>query len=364
MYVKMLNNIIIKGFVFIALVSGFTIFGCTLSKSKTPVSAWEKIKVGDDGPSERIGSVQFWDGSNLFMLWGYEVNDKIDQCKEIWRFNPSEKKWAEVIPKTDKFPYLYRPSITWSGTRLLIFGGETKNDTKSRQMYEFLPSRKIFREVDLGKNVPSGKAGPVTIDNRFIYLITYVTEWETNIWNYKKEALWKFNLKHDEWSGVDQKNNIPKSVRRNSPDFRFSDLLGVKGDKLYYLVSNKKLLTFDFYSRTWKQHNITGEIPEERKSITGAWTGRYFIMFGGYQGPLGGTDFWQSYYNDLWLFDTKTKKWTKIEIEGITPPPLKSEGVWTGKFFYIVYGHNLEDQSHHKSIWRIDLSNYINSNKK
>ena len=70
----------------------------------------------------------------------------------------------------------------------------------------------------------------------------------------------------------------------------------------------------------WKQHTTTGPSPSARSTPAVGAVGAQVYVFGGvFDSFIAGTD---TFYNDLYRFNTKSDHWTQLTPTGAVPPAL------------------------------------------
>lgn len=89
---------------------------------------------------------------------------------------------------------------------------------------------------------------------------------------------------------------------------------------------------YDPVTNTWETMSTTGALTK-REGMAFAWTGSKVIIFGGY--ATGGAG---SVKNDIALFDPATNTWEIPPSTGAPPPRGDGKAVWTGKQFLVFGG--------------------------
>lgn len=78
---------------------------------------------------------------------------------------------------------------------------------------------------------------------------------------------------------------------------------------------------FDIQSLTWSVADATGDIPPPRVGVTmAAVGGMIYVFVGGMIYVFGGRDKEHVELNELYSFNTCTKKWTLLSSGGASPP--------------------------------------------
>lgn len=92
---------------------------------------------------------------------------------------------------------------------------------------------------------------------------------------------------------------------------------------------------------------MIGALPPPCRAHTSTLVDRKLIVFGGGEGP--------TYYNQLYILDTVTYRWTHPDIKGELPPPRRAHtAVFYRSCLYVFGGGN--GQAALNDLWRLDLS--------
>ncbi|KAK2079446.1 hypothetical protein QBZ16_003138 [Prototheca wickerhamii] len=95
-----------------------------------------------------------------------------------------------------------------------------------------------------------------------------------------------------------------------------------------------ELLVLDLASRTWRAPATTGSAPPPRTAhVAAVWRERYMLVFGG--GSVAHC------FDDLYVLDTLTLRWSRPATEGPAPPPRAGHaGAILGASWYVIGGGN------------------------
>lgn len=114
------------------------------------------------------------------------------------------------------------------------------------------------------------------------------------------------------------------------------------------------LYVLDTRSKRWQQLSPEGELPAAR-AFTGHAAlnrGRGFVVFG------GGTftsDQSVTSYGDLWLYSTREQRWSSLSTEPAGPGKRFDPKLWTSGDHIYVFGGLTEDFEVTNDLWRFDL---------
>ncbi|CAM6047345.1 unnamed protein product [Sphagnum compactum] len=97
----------------------------------------------------------------------------------------------------------------------------------------------------------------------------------------------------------------------------------------------KDLHVLDTVTNTWSTPKVQGDAPSAREGHSAALIGTNIYIFGGC--GKSSDDSEESYYNDLYILDTKTFTWAKAATSGTLPSPRDSHSMssWNNKLFVL-----------------------------
>jgi N-acetylneuraminic acid mutarotase len=97
----------------------------------------------------------------------------------------------------------------------------------------------------------------------------------------------------------------------------------------------KDLHVLDTVTNTWSTPKVQGDAPSAREGHSAALIGTNIYIFGGC--GKSSDDSEESYYNDLYILDTKTFTWAKAATSGTLPSPRDSHSMssWNNRLFVL-----------------------------
>jgi len=125
--------------------------------------------------------------------------------------------------------------------------------------------------------------------------------------------------------------NVPKPLRGHSMTLVDEKIFIFGGSDTETCYND--LYIFDTETYWWTLHKTKGMVPPPRpcRAHSANLIGDYIYVFGGGNGP--------SYFNTLYLLNTKTLCWEKPEVHGQTPNPRRAHTSWVyNNLLYIFAG--------------------------
>nr|XP_043615824.1 rab9 effector protein with kelch motifs [Erigeron canadensis] len=272
---------------------------------------WEKLEIQKGGPGKRWGHTcnAVRGGQLLYIFGGYGEDNT--QTNKVHVFDTSTRIWSEPdmqgtlpVPRDSH-------SCTTVGDKLFVFGGTDGNvplkdlhilDTSTNTwMTPFVrgegpEAREGHSAAVIGKRLfifgGCGKSSGTPVEEYFDDL--YILNTETMVW--KRVGT----------------TGIPPGKRNSHTCVSWKNKIIVIGgeDTQNYYLSDVQMLDSD--TLTWTKLVTNGELLPPRAGHTTIALGNYLFVFGGF------TDA-EDLYDDLYMFDLETFKWTKVVTLGVGP---------------------------------------------
>ncbi|KAJ0680400.1 putative transcription factor WD40-like family [Helianthus annuus] len=272
---------------------------------------WEKLDIHNGGPGKRWGHTcnAVRGGQLLYIFGGYGEDNT--QTNKVHVYDTTTRTWSEPdmqgtlpVPRDSH-------SCTTIGDKLFVFGGtdgnkplndlhilETSTNTWTTPFVrgEGPEAREGHSAALIGKRLfifgGSGKSCDTLVEEYFDDL--YILNTETMVW--KRVAT----------------TGIPPSKRNSHTCVSWSNKIIVIGgeDTQNYYLSDVQMLDTD--TLTWTKLVTNGELLPPRAGHTTIALGKNLFVFGGF------TDA-EDLFDDLYMFDLETFKWTKVMTVGVGP---------------------------------------------
>ncbi|KAD2805962.1 hypothetical protein R6Q59_027963 [Mikania micrantha] len=272
---------------------------------------WEKLEMPNGGPGKRWGHTcnAVRGGQLLYVFGGYGEDNT--QTNKVHVYDTATRTWIEPdmqgtlpVPRDSH-------SCTTVGDKLFVFGGtdgniplndlhilETSTNTWMTPYVrgEGPEAREGHSAALIGKRLfifgGCGKSIDTLVEEYFDDL--YILNTETMVW--KRMAI----------------TGIPPSKRNSHTCVSWTNKIIVIGgeDTQNYYLSDVQMLDTD--TLTWTKLVTNGELLPPRAGHTTIALGKNLFVFGGF------TDA-EDLYDDLYMLDLETFKWTKVMTVGVGP---------------------------------------------
>ncbi|KAF5792633.1 putative galactose oxidase/kelch, beta-propeller, kelch-type beta propeller [Helianthus annuus] len=272
---------------------------------------WEKLDTHNGGPGKRWGHTcnAVRGGQLLYIFGGYSQHNT--QTNKVHVYDTTARTWSEPdmqgtlpVPRDSH-------SCTTVGDKLFVFGGTDGNislkdlhvlDTSTNTWMtpcvrgEGPEAREGHSAAVVGKRLfifgGCGKSSDTPVEEYFDDL--YILNTETMVW--KRVAT----------------TGIPPAKRNSHTCVSWKNKIIVIGgeDTQNYYMSDVQMLDTD--TLTWTKLITNGELLPPRAGHTTVALGKNLLVFGGF------TDA-EDLYDDLYMFDLETFRWTKVITLGVGP---------------------------------------------
>ncbi|XP_048738343.1 kelch domain-containing protein 1-like [Ostrea edulis] len=134
------------------------------------------------------------------------------------------------------------------------------------------------------------------------------------------------------WNKLESDNSL--SPREGQCSCVTEDSMYLFGGVLHTeeLTESNDLIRFSFGTKRWEKVTSVGELPAPRTGGSLVAVDNCLYLFGGLSHSTG-------WFNDLFMFDTNTNRWSAVEAEGTAPGPRdKLQAVAMGHWLYFFGG--------------------------
>lgn len=277
--------------------------------------SWQPITTTNAPTARRFHSA-IWTGTEM-IIWGGEAGNSGPTFNNGGRYNPKTDSWQQISTLNAPSGRLLHSAV-WTGVEMIVWGGDLVSP-------------------DVVNTKTGGRYNPIT--DTWAPLIEIGAPSARN----QHKAVWT-GSEMIIWGGIDNccatNDNSPSGGRYNlqfnawQPMAASDPALGFLGNALVW--TGNELLVWGGHTRfnaqsfigqrynpktnTWRAMNTTGA-PSARRLGNHHWTGHVMVVWGGYDG--------NTWPNSGGGYDPVTDSWFTIPMTG-APPIRSGAATWTG----------------------------------
>jgi len=290
-----------------------------------------------------------------------KVNDWRTYFAMKWTLSQSgSMQW--VVPPRESIACLpeerSRHSGNLVGDAIVFIGGNDKRGDSFGDVHIFTPKTMKFRKKFV-RNMPRSIArhSTCTIDEK-IWIFGGSITTDDRPTKFKTNHLAKFDPATFRWEVVENVKGIPPSPRSDHGLAAVANCIYVFGGSNADVKPTADLFEFNTVTKTWTEltNMTTGQAPSPRSGHTMGSIGKKIFVFGG---AVWSGEEWHDHSNELFVFDTETRQWTKPEIHGQAPNVSIFATLFTiGPFVWIIGGGSMHSPVVLKEIRLLDTINW------
>ena len=243
--------------------------------------------------------------------------------RELWKFNPSTKKWTKLQTKGPQPQQLASHSVTlFAGTQMLVYGGTgfPFGQNSSNRIYccdlrtltwKWLKPSNTSRSEDNEEPIKQyGQAVVLDEVNCHFYSVGGTTGHQYSI------DVHRFDLLSRRWTALWKKSRsgdeFPEARYRHEIVLFDGKIFAFGGGTDQVCFSLKKIPVFDLGSRTWSAIDsnpgkpASTPLPNPRRCLGCVMKDHYVYINGGMDGV--------QVFDDVWRFNLRTHDWEKILV--------------------------------------------------
>lgn len=301
--------------------------------------SWQTISLVN-APQNGIAFSMVWTGHEAITWGGFDVGH--EGSTSGGRYDPLVNLWRPVAkdgsPKAD----LRRHSVIWSGSEMIIFGGQSGGNFSyaSTQPPDDSPGYRYSPLNDQWRALSTHGAPSARVDHEAFWIGNRMLVWGgTTVVDSRNEILSSgsiYDPAADRWTAMSD-TGAPQGLPSPSVVWTGSELLVWGARSVYDAHGNKSLTAsggrFDVRANAWRSMQLRGA-PQPRLGAAAVWTGAELMIWGGHDtsGPSlrsGGR------------YDPKAEQWVPIAtwdgepVSGHPVGPIAS--TWTGNELIVWY---------------------------
>ncbi|KAK9054443.1 hypothetical protein SSX86_025521 [Deinandra increscens subsp. villosa] len=271
---------------------------------------WEKLET-HGGPGKRWGHTcnAVRGGQLLYIFGGYGEDNT--QTNKVHVYDTTTRTWSEPDMQGELPVPRDSHSCTTVGDKLFVFGG-TDGKAPLKDLHILETSTNTWITPYVRGEGPEAREGhsAALIGKRVFIFGGCGKSFDTLVEEYFDD-LYILNTETMVWKRV-ATTGIPPSKRNSHTCVSWTNKIIVIGgeDTQNYYLSDIQMLDTD--TLTWTKLVTNGEMLPPRAGHTTIALGKNLFVFGGF------TDA-EDLYDDLYMFDLESFKWTKVMTVGVGP---------------------------------------------
>jgi N-acetylneuraminic acid mutarotase len=300
---------------------GFTgQYGKAGARYNPTTDTWTRISIGASCPSGRFYHSAVWTGSEMIIWGGQSFTTTFENTGG--RYNPSTDTWTATSTAGAAPVGRYGQSAVWTGTEMIIWGGETAPGGPDSTGARYNPTTDTWTATSIGANVPS---------NRY-YHSAFWTGTVMLIWGGEDDGVLfntggRYNPSTNTWIPTST-TGAPSGRYFNSSVWTGSEMIVWGGGDPAYVSTGSR---YNPVTNTWVATSTGANVPTGRAYHQAVWTGSEMIVWGGWGPPFGELSTGARY-------SPSSNTWAPISPgAGGIPERAQHGAVWTGSEM-IVWG--------------------------
>jgi len=321
---------------------------------------WSRLSIGGDVPQprENIAAAVFADREQFYIYGGYTFDAQRLWLQDLWRFNLNGMTWEAIEAGGGDGPGTredYFCATFEARDRFYLFGGSGEGGPKN-DLWSFDVNSSNWTEVVAGNDAPSPRKDGVTA--AFADKGVFFVYGGFGTAGRPIDELWHFSLDSSMWSQV----IFTVSDTTGFPQGRQNHGVAVFADAGFFLVYAGRGFAGVYFDDIWRFDVDAGDSkqvvakqaavadvnmrPAARyyMGIATFEAGRYFVMYGGFNGERLG---------DTWRFDVDTDKWEELIVGDSAPPARFGFTVATFEADEVFYLYGGFSEGHLAEMWML-----------
>jgi N-acetylneuraminic acid mutarotase len=281
---------------------------------------WIPISTGENAPLGRLGQTAIWTGSEM-IIWGGKNYSNSSLLNTGARYNPITDTWAPTAAGENCPVGRYNHTAIWTGTHMIIWGGEAKDFYYSNSGGRYNPITDTWLPTAAGEICPVGR-----YNHTAIWTGTEMIIWGGEISNaspWYTSSGGKYDPLTDSWLPTSIGLNVPKSRYKHTVVWTGSEMIVWGGGVASGPYSTNTGGRYNPINDTWVPTSTGLYIPSERRWHKAVWTGAEMVIWGGNGGDVS--------LNTGGRYILALDEWFPTSINTNTPTPRWGHtAIWTG----------------------------------
>ena len=321
-----------------------------LATAKALPGVWE---VQGNQPIMRSVAAAACNDNYLYLYGGRDGDAHI--LSDLWQFNPKDSAvpFQQIFPGGEE-PLRQDAGLAALGDMVYVFGGVDAEGEVITSTVRMDPSDTIWEVVPDNEYRPTSRSQHATVgglDDGYYVAFGLAAHKFLN-------DLWFYNVTSNVWTALSDTNENAAEIGVSHPEGRLSSCCDMDDTRSGIVCFGGSGLAghfndtwrFDFTTKKWTElRPPDGVAPPARfGAVCGYKRGRFMVTVGGnIDGKL---------FNDSWILDVSTKKWSN----GPTAPFKKTDtqGCLVGDTLYILSGID-DDEVPSNDMWRLEWDDFV-----
>ncbi|GAM28458.1 hypothetical protein SAMD00019534_116340 [Acytostelium subglobosum LB1] len=255
--------------------------------------------------------------------------------------------WIEISASGDKPSGRYQHTSTLIGQYIYYIGGQKTAEERFDEIYRFDTVSHSFEKVELnsGPMPKFARHAAVGIDHN-IYTFGGFDGFS------KHYSLCMFDTIERTWNYIDCRGNLPiprTNHAATAMDRSMYIFGGMYKNDAKELVFLNDLYRLDVDTLIWTRLFPSGDIPPPRCGHRLITLENKLLLFGGGSGPN-----WGRKFNDVHIYDPLMNHWTKVVVKGRVSVCTFSTCFNVGPFFFVYGGQSFHDDTLSNDLYMLD----------
>jgi len=207
------------------------IYGGALSnkgvKYNPSSNAWSAIA---DGPTKTYGQSAAWDGpDNVMIVWGGDSLNGPGFTKYGYKYNPTSNTWSAAISLTGAPSARGYAGAVWTGTKMLIFGGNSASGGTSfplNDCYAYTPGTNTWATLASAPSYAMSNPQCVWTGTDMLVWGSYVSSVSGNTYN----TGYDYNVASNIWNNLPNQGAVGNNTDNSDVAWDGTEMLVVRGN--------------------------------------------------------------------------------------------------------------------------------------
>ncbi|KAI8058569.1 hypothetical protein BDF22DRAFT_739985 [Syncephalis plumigaleata] len=287
------------------------------------------------------------------MIWALNVDDLRDTTSPTW------KAISATGTKPPKSLVDHAAGSDKNREQVVVYGGATDDFSNAKALWTFNPGAGVW-------SASSSSGGPAarlfnmasTDIQGSLYIMGGAADQTTMGSSFSSnssftDGMYSLNMNQLSWQKQSPADTTKSTYFQHTISY-ISDkdmVVSIGGNTGTNMVDMDQVLVYSRKNSVWTAVTTYGTAPPARREHTAVVSGKTIIIYGGCDRA------YTTYYDDIWVLDTDTWKWTRKEVLNGPPGRYEHTATMLGDYMLIGFGYTGEGQADDK-IYLLDTNNW------